>query len=978
MNRFALPRGRRPGLLVLLLSLVSLLVFGCSNDPDDSSGQGRFISDNPNLFDAPSGEGGAGGTNEYPGAGGGDGTPPPEPAEVALEEEALAETAGDRLYALSTFGGLSVIDIATPGQPKQLGQFTIDARPLSLHLHGNVALVVYDRTESPDSYYTGRVVALDVTDPASMRVLGDAELHGNFVRWRVVGDLLFVVSSDADCTSCQETRGVTVTSFKISNTTGLEQVASLFFELESLVPVCVTLTDKRAYLGLDAIDAQGKPSGKIQAVELSDLSGALTLGPSVLTKGVIGGPSSMDERAGVLRVVSWGGVSTYGVESTDAILPLGEVAIQAPYSEQLKAARFDGDHAFAIMGDEGTSVSDPLFTFDLSDPTAPKLGARIEMPGFLYAVEPRGNRLLALGFDNDSSDLQVSNVDISDLDNPKLLSRVHFGSDWVERPIDLHRMLKGFKLLEPEGLALVSFGVNDQTGARCPKYSSGIQLIDLSSDTLATRGVAPASNEFRQNWLSQQGLYAVSDHQVELFDISDRDHPSRTTNATLVRHSSQTQVVNDQVVSVAASWWSQSTSLAVVNRSDAAGPAVGEVSVDNPMCVDTYPSLQLFTDSGVAYVVQEHHDPVPTELRRATVVLAFDISNPAEPTLLGRYTQQSSGRRRLWALSEESGWQPRGLNGAAVGGKAEVMTGSTLAMLRSPSMYLQEYEAVDASLEVVDFSDPAQPKTTVIPFAHTLGLTGLIAWKNTILTSHYEPVSDGRVEFFLDRIDVSNPSAPTLEKINIPGSLLAVDPTSGKLLTVSYKRHEAHIAADSKCPGVLNNFIPDDPDSYPSSGICKWLSRQLNLVSVGGEVSLQASLQLTDVETPAESAMGDGVFFTHMARYPMYGDDLQVSAIAGFAAGKLTKRDVMVPLGDAFGFLGVAARGQRAAFAYGNHPFAVDASDPSVLRLSQSKEVYSRYRFRPVRERASVSLDDTQMYVSQGEQGLTAVPLEAK
>ena len=56
------------------------------------------------------------------------------------------------------------------------------------------------------------------------------------------------------------------------------------------------------------------------------------------------------------------------------------------------------------------------------------------MPGFVYHMEPRGDRLIGLGYDQGNADgaLHVSLFDVADLANPKMIKRVNFGKGWAQ------------------------------------------------------------------------------------------------------------------------------------------------------------------------------------------------------------------------------------------------------------------------------------------------------------------------------------------------------------------------------------------------------------------------------------------------------------------------------------------------------------------------------------------------------------------
>ena len=91
------------------------------------------------------------------------------------------------------------------------------------------------------------------------------------------------------------------------------------------------------------------------------------------------------------------------------------------YDEQVKSVRFMGDTGFIVT----FRNTDPLFTLDLSDPTAPKVVGEVKLPGFSSYLHPVGEGLVVgLGYDGDEenadfSSLKVSLFDVSDMKNPK-------------------------------------------------------------------------------------------------------------------------------------------------------------------------------------------------------------------------------------------------------------------------------------------------------------------------------------------------------------------------------------------------------------------------------------------------------------------------------------------------------------------------------------------------------------------------------
>lgn len=63
--------------------------------------------------------------------------------------------------------------------------------------------------------------------------------------------------------------------------------------------------------------------------------------------------------------------------------------------EDIRAVRFMGEHAYVVTFEK----TDPLFSFDLSQPQSPKLLSHLEIPGFSAYLHPVGqNHLLGIGY----------------------------------------------------------------------------------------------------------------------------------------------------------------------------------------------------------------------------------------------------------------------------------------------------------------------------------------------------------------------------------------------------------------------------------------------------------------------------------------------------------------------------------------------------------------------------------------------------
>ncbi|MEZ4370031.1 MAG: beta-propeller domain-containing protein [Polyangiaceae bacterium] len=685
------------------------------------------------------------------------------------------------------------------------------------------------------------------------------------------------------------------------------------------------------------------------------------------------------ESNGVLRVISQPGVwdtsappvlQTFAIQSSDAATRLAAIDVQLPAPERLRSVRFDGTRAFAITAVQ----TDPLFTFDLSDPADPKQLGELEMPGWVYHMEPRGDRLLALGFDNANAQgsLHVSIFDVSDLTTPTLLSRVNFGSDWAYLAEDQDRIHKAFNLLEPEGLILVPFSGYDYgvDYEYCGSYVSGVQLIDWSRDSLTRRGVVPSVGQARRAFLLNQRLFTVSDDRVESFDYADRDAPSRTAKVSLARRVSKSAIVGDHMLRLGASWWSDNTTLDVVETSKAEQAAsLGEVDIENQVatagCSYGVGSPKLFSHGNFAYVVYSNYDYYYYDAQSSAVAIV-DVSNPAEPKVVKQYTLKAAGVQYWWEY---------GLNDVLPTGSDAVMVGSTLAVLRSTETYLSQGQAPRVTLEVADLADPNNPTSVTVALGETLGMTGLMVHAGKLFTSHYEPASDGRVRFYLDQIDISDPAHPKLSKRNVPGSLFAIDDQTGKVITTTYKRHEEHLATETQCweqHGYYGHFRYDNQD-YTGPGTCTWITHEFKLLDVSGSPRVESTLALDADMHPQNSVMGDGVLFAQLRDYNYSYDnlvnELELHTLSGFAEGKLKLGKVSAPSTDYYVYISdMAANGKHAAILTGQSFYVVDATNPAAPVVSQSE--------RLIAYPESVSMDATHAYVSLGYDGVQSIPLE--
>jgi hypothetical protein len=339
-------------------------------------------------------------------------------------------------------------------------------------------------------------------------------------------------------------------------------------------------------------------------------------------------------------------------------------------------------------------------------------------------------------------------------------------------------------------------------------------------------------------------------------------------------------------------------------------------------------------------------------------IAVFDVSS-GSPVLEGKLTIPALGGNGYYGYYGYWGQGP-----VLDAGSESIQVGSALLILRRLSTWQtgsQSY-VYSAALDLVDLSDPKQPKRVSVPLPDALGATGLMASAGGAVMSHWapSPTNPGKVRFYIDRIDVSKPSAPKLTSINVPGSLLGLDQTGKRALTVSYQKVVTTGSSPSECYqkwGYGAYWDWDQSGDY-QSGTCTGFHRGLSLIQLG---TVSASVLDTDT-------LSDGASVSHIAQ----GDDRvflydeascwdcsngpgtpQVIVASGLGAGKLTLASAAVSESAAYSYVSELLGAGTRAVAIGGYPANVtliDAANPAApvvtelaKDLGQGYDYYSGY-----------------------------------
>ena len=152
---------------------------------------------------------------------------------------------------------------------------------------------------------------------------------------------------------------------------------------------------------------------------------------------------SLSENGGFLRVAStsrpiwWGPVLPTTSQSYVTVLqpqggvlaPVGQVS-GLGQGEQIYSVRFVGNTGYVVTFHQ----VDPLYTIDLSTPTAPKVVGELELQGYSAYLHPlTDGLLLGIGQDvstttNEPTGAQLELFDVADPASPKLLAKTSLGT----------------------------------------------------------------------------------------------------------------------------------------------------------------------------------------------------------------------------------------------------------------------------------------------------------------------------------------------------------------------------------------------------------------------------------------------------------------------------------------------------------------------------------------------------------------------
>ena len=616
----------------LTLCSLALLAAACSSDGGPDEGDTSFIS-------SPPGGGGLRGGDSAedslpPGsdtAGGNKG------GTRAVEETDIYRLDGDRLYFLNAYRGLMVFDMHDVDHPRLLGRAPIYGSPVEMVVRNGRATVVvadwYGTLDDGSPFHGSVVRGYDATDPTKIRQTGEARLGGWVSDTRVVGDVLYAVSTDygwyygledraaGDTASTTTAGGAAVIVSSVSFGGGeIKQISKLDYPgwggIFHVTASAVLLAHDK-----NATDYTKPGLTELEYLDISDPGGAILPRGRITVEGRVQGWGADNGRWNLdfadgktAHIVAcagpyWGCYGTGGyvvstVDFSNPAAPKLASELDVPSPGWSVAARFDGQRLYLTPTSYGYdgNVGTPFLTIELGD--KPRVAGTATVPGMVWNLLPGpGETMFALGNDWGTSagdSVTLSYLDVTAAGSPKLLGTARFGEGWAWTPAA--GTFKAFTLDEERGLVVVPFSGWSETSQ---SYRNGLQLIEIAANGIHTAGAATTRGWVSRGIFVQDRLVALSDVALSVVDFAHRDAPLVTAELTLARNVIAAEPTGDKVATVATDFWDQDVSESEVRLVPTADVEELEDPGDVPTVKVAGTSARVFRNGDLAYVVTD-------------------------------------------------------------------------------------------------------------------------------------------------------------------------------------------------------------------------------------------------------------------------------------------------------------------------------------------------------------------------------------
>ncbi|MFC5005220.1 beta-propeller domain-containing protein [Dactylosporangium cerinum] len=360
---------------------------------------------------------------------------------LVLGSDYQASIDGDTVGGPGVSGAqVTLVDLA--GAPKVIGRFTIEGALLDARQVGGTARVVVTSLPQVKLPDVSRLGTDEARIAANRAAVAAAPVEAWLPQWTAVDGAGKRTEGRVDCGAVSRpdtysaTSMLTVLTFDLGGAAlGGGDPVSIVADGDTVYangPGLYIANDQRWRVIADAVRKKvaTSPRPPLTQVFKFDISGAGR--PRFVASGEVPGwllnQYSMSEWDGHLRIATTTSLETTTSSAVYVLRLNGGQLTQAGKvdglgkSERIYSVRFIGTTGYVVTFRQ----TDPLYTLDLRDPSAPKVVGELKIPGYSAYLHPAGDgRLLGLGQDaNEQGRVQGMQVSLFDVRDPAHPARV--------------------------------------------------------------------------------------------------------------------------------------------------------------------------------------------------------------------------------------------------------------------------------------------------------------------------------------------------------------------------------------------------------------------------------------------------------------------------------------------------------------------------------------------------------------------------
>lgn len=415
---------------------------------------------------------------------------------AGVDEADIVKTDGQYIY-LASNDRFIIVDAIPANEMKVVAEVSVNGSIIGLFTSEDRLIIIksgvtyYDEPQ-PVSSGIRRIVpgfsgyhiqVYDILSRDNPFLVKDVQVKGTYVNSRMIGDWVYAVASQPVITWAEEKREVVLPEVSVDGKVSIVPATSIHYVINSDVPEVYTLvvaldaqsenqdpdfevmltgygstiyvSEKNIYLTMPLFDrVRGGESTTIHRIAIEE--GEVTIEANGEVPGRVLNQFSMDEHDNNFRVATTvrsmtqsQPISQNNLYILDSNLQtIGSLEGLAP-GEQIYSARFMGDRCYLVT----FKKVDPLFTIDVSNPTDPKVLGKLKIPGYSdYLHQYDENHLIGIGKETVEAKegdfawyqgVKFSLFDVSDVENPKELSKLIIGDRGTDSPVlrDHHALL---------------------------------------------------------------------------------------------------------------------------------------------------------------------------------------------------------------------------------------------------------------------------------------------------------------------------------------------------------------------------------------------------------------------------------------------------------------------------------------------------------------------------------------------------------